>query len=136
MLSISRLPPAPVDIDPVNGQRGKRGPSPCVFHGRWAPIPRHRGQPFHASGSLTDWCMESGSARRVKRFQCSRALTHALAGKGQPVRVVDEAVQDGIGQGRIADRFVPVLHRELTGNDRGAAAVAVFEDFQQVAPFR
>ena len=71
--------------------------------------------------------MESGSARRVKRFQCGPALPHALAGKGQPVSVMDKAVQDGIGQGRIADGLVPMLDRELAGDDRGAAAVAVFE---------
>ena len=110
-------------------------PPTCVFHGRWASIPRHRGQPFHASGSLTDLCMESFSTHRVKRFQFARALPHALACEGQPVGVMDEAVQDGIGQGRIADGLVPVLHRELAGDNRGAAAVAVFEDFQQVASF-
>ena len=79
--------------------------------------------------------MESGLTGWVKRFQFGRALAHALAGKGQPVSVMDESVQNSIGQGRIADGLVPVLDRELAGDDRGAAAVAVFEDFQQVAPF-
>jgi len=107
----------------------------CAFHGRWASIPRHRGQPFHASGSLAGGCRGSGSTGRVRRFQFGRALAHALAGKGPPVSVVDEAAQARIGQGRIADGLVPVLYRKVAGDDRGAAAVAVFEDFQQVAPF-
>ena len=78
--------------------------------------------------------MEPGSTRWVKRFHCGRALPHAFAGKGQPVSVMDKAVQDGIGQGRIADGLVPVFDRELAGDDHGAAAVAIFEDLQQVTP--
>ncbi len=31
--------------------------------------------------------------------------------------VVDEPIQDGIRDGRIADQFVPVLDGELTGHD-------------------
>ena len=34
----------------------------------WALIPRHRGQPFHASGSLSDIFTESGLFGWVKRF--------------------------------------------------------------------
>lgn len=78
--------------------------------------------------------MDSDSTRRVKRFHYGRALPHAFAGKGQPVSVMDKAVQDGIGEGRITDGFVPMLDRELAGDDRGAATVAVFEDLQQVTP--
>jgi len=108
----------------------------CVFHGRWALIPRHRGQPFHASGSLADWLIESGSTRWVKRFPRARALAHAFADKGQPVSVMDEPIENGVSNGRLPDCFVPMLDRELAGDDRGAAAVSVFKDFQQVAPFR
>jgi hypothetical protein len=74
----------------------------CVFHGRWASIPRHRGQPFHASGSLADLSMESGSACRVKWFHCSGALAHAFAGKGQSVSVMDKPVA---GQSRLTYFF-------------------------------
>ena len=42
------------------------------------------------------------------------------------------AIEDGIGQGRIADGFVPVLDGQLAGDDGRGAAVAVFEDFQEV----
>ena len=42
------------------------------------------------------------------------------------------AIEDGVGQGWVADRFVPVLDGQLAGDDGGAAAVAVFEDFQEV----
>ena len=50
--------------------------------------------------------------------------------------VMDEAIQDGVSQGGIADGVVPVLDRELAGDDGGAAAMAIFEDFQQIASLR
>jgi len=32
--------------------------------------------------------------------------------------VMNQAIEDGIGDGRVADMFMPVLDRQLTGNDR------------------
>ena len=49
---------------------------------------------------------------------------------------MDEAVEDRIRQRRIADGLMPMLDRELAGDDGGAAAMAVFEDFQQIAALR
>ena len=46
--------------------------------------------------------------------------------------VVDEAVEDGVGVGRIADDMVPFVDRELAGDDRGPSSMAFFEDFQQI----
>ena len=31
--------------------------------------------------------------------------------------VVDETVEDGVGDGRIGDHVMPVLHIDLTGDD-------------------
>ena len=47
-----------------------------------------------------------------------------------------EPVEDGVGVGGFADRFVPVLDGQLAGDEGGSALVAVFEDFEQVAPLR
>jgi hypothetical protein len=41
------------------------------------------------------------------------------------VGIVDEAIEDGVGQRRIADGVVPMLDRHLAGNDGGRAAVAI-----------
>ena len=49
------------------------------------------------------------------------------------MRGVHEAVEDGIGDGRIDDDLVPVIDGELTGHDGRAAAVAIVDDFEQVA---
>ena len=47
--------------------------------------------------------------------------------------VVDEAVEDGVGVGRVADYLVPFVDRDLAGQDRRAAAVAFFEDLVEIA---
>jgi hypothetical protein len=46
---------------------------------------------------------------------------------------VDQAVQDGVGHGRVVDHPVPFVHRELASDERGAQPVPVVEDLQQVA---
>lgn len=46
---------------------------------------------------------------------------------------MDQAIQDGIGQGRIPDLGVPFIHRELSGDESGTKAVPIFEEFQKVS---
>jgi hypothetical protein len=46
--------------------------------------------------------------------------------------VVDEAVENGVGIGRIADHGVPALDRELAGDDGGSSSVTFLEDLEQV----
>lgn len=94
----------------------------------WAAIPR-----LGQSGRL---CMGSGPARQVKRFHRNRALAHALSGEAQSVCIMNEPVEDSVGQGRVANDLVPVLHRELAGDDCGTTAVTIFEDLQKVSPLR
>ena len=60
-------------------------------------------------------------------------LAHAVSLQLEAVGVVDEAVEDGVGDGGIADDLVPVLDRHLAGDDGRAAFVAVVDDFQQIA---
>ena len=50
------------------------------------------------------------------------------------MRVVQEAIADGIGQGRLPEVVMPLGRRELTGDDRGARAVAILEDLEEIAP--
>ena len=46
---------------------------------------------------------------------------------------MDEAVQDGVGERRVADGVAPLVDGELAGDDRRGALVAMFEDFEEVA---
>ena len=49
---------------------------------------------------------------------------------------MDEAVEDGVGEGGVADDLAPLLDRNLTGDDRRRALMTVFEDLEDVALFR
>jgi hypothetical protein len=55
-----------------------------------------------------------------------------MTGKIDPVRVVDDAIEDGIGIGGIADQLVPFVDGDLAGDDRRSAAVAFFENLEEV----
>src|SRR5712691_4269480 len=44
-----------------------------------------------------------------------------------------QAVEDRIGERRITKGLMPVFDRQLTGDKRGPAIMAVFDDLQQVA---
>ncbi|KKN82455.1 hypothetical protein LCGC14_0308770 [marine sediment metagenome] len=46
--------------------------------------------------------------------------------------VVDEAIEDGVGIGRIADDLVPSLDGDLAGDDGRLSAVSFFEDLQEI----
>jgi hypothetical protein len=58
----------------------------------------------------------------------SSRLAQTFALEFDPVRVVDDPVQDGIGQRRIADDLVPAIDRHLAGDDQRAGIVAVLDD--------
>ena len=40
-----------------------------------------------------------------------------MAGEINPVRVVDDAIEDGVGVGWIADQLVPFVEGDLAGDD-------------------
>ena len=46
---------------------------------------------------------------------------------------MNDAIEDGVGQGGIADDLVPAVDRHLAGDDDGAGVIAVLDDLQQVA---
>ena len=48
--------------------------------------------------------------------------------------VMHQAVQDCIGQGRLAQVRVPGVHGQLTGDQCLAGIDAVIEDFEQICP--
>ena len=56
----------------------------------------------------------------------------ALAGQLDAMRIVDEAVQDGVGVSGVANDLMPGGQRELGGDDRRPAAVSLLEDFEQI----
>ena len=61
-------------------------------------------------------------------------LAHGRPVQFQPIGVVDDAIEDGVGESRVADDIVPLVEGELAGNERRAAAIAVLDDLHQIAP--
>ena len=60
-------------------------------------------------------------------------LSHGFSLEFERVGAVHEAVEDRVGEGRVAEVVVPFLDRQLAGDDGGAPAVAVLDDLEQVA---
>ena len=89
-----------------------------------------------AARSVLEGCEHGGSLVRsgTAGFTLAGRLGAAqgLAGEVEAVGVVDEAVEDGVGVGGVADEGVPVGDGELAGDEGGSSAVAIFEDFQQI----
>ena len=46
---------------------------------------------------------------------------------------MNDAVENGVGQGGNADQVVPAVHGNLAGDDDRALVVAILNDFEQVA---
>ena len=55
-----------------------------------------------------------------------------MAGEIDPVRVVDDAIEDGVCVGGIADQLVPFVNGDLAGDDRRSAAIALFENLEEI----
>jgi hypothetical protein len=55
-----------------------------------------------------------------------------VAGEIDPVRVVNDAIENGVSIGGIADQLVPFVHWDLAGDDRRSPAISFFEDFEEV----
>src|SRR3954453_13707864 len=69
----------------------------------------------------------------VKLLTLGGYFSEALALEREPVSVVNQAIENGIGKGRIADDLVPMFDRKLAGPHGRAAAVPILHDFQEVA---
>src|SRR6202022_3199633 len=77
----------------------------------------------------------SGVWGGVKSLTAGVVLSHAFSGELKTVSVVNEAVQDRVAEGGVADDVVPMFDGDLAGNDGRGATVAIIEDLQKVAPF-
>ncbi len=84
---------------------------------------------------MTDAVIGSGVWVCVKSLIAGVLFSHAFSGELKAVSVVNEAIQDGVAEGGVADNFVPMFDGDLAGDDGGGATVAIIEDLQKVAPF-
>ena len=70
----------------------------------------------------------SGVRVGVKSLIAGVLLSHAFSGELKAVCVVNEAIQDGVAEGWVADNVVPMFDGDLAGDDGGGATVAIIED--------
>src|SRR6266436_9579036 len=76
--------------------------------------------------SITGWVGSSGGDfRRL-------LLAQTVAAELEAMGVVNDPVEDGVGEGWLADQVMPAIDRDLAGDQGGAAAVAVLDNCQHV----
>ena len=61
------------------------------------------------------------------------ALAQALAGEFDAVGVVNDAVEDGVGERGHADQFMPSVDWNLARYDERSFVITVLDDFQEIA---
>lgn len=60
-------------------------------------------------------------------------FTHGLTFEIELVGVVHQSIENGVGQGRIAEVLMPVRHWQLTGDQGRTDIETVIQDLQQIA---
>lgn len=121
-------------------QRGQRrcadsGEAGQPFRFMPAPDPAHAGGCGVETGNALSFRCQSVSTvfGRDHRF-CFHGLlfSHRLPFECEAVSIVHQPVEDRVGERRLVEVGVPLIDRQLACDDRGAAIVAIIEDFQQV----
>lgn len=84
-------------------------------------------------GLLADgFCLTGDDVWSSRLASFAAFAAQAFAGKLNAMSVVNEAVEDRVGVGGIGDDFMPAVHGKLRRDDRRAAAVSLFEDFEEI----
>jgi hypothetical protein len=96
---------------------------------RRPPIPIEDGRGFRCRHEE----LNSGFFGGVKFGALCGDFAHAVSLEFEPVGIVDEAIEDGIGDGGIGADLVPVVDRHLAGDDGRFALMAVIDDLEEVA---
>ena len=60
-------------------------------------------------------------------------LSHRISFELEFVGVVDEPVEDGVGEGGVAEQVVPLLDGKLAGDQGGTGGVSVLEELEEVS---
>ena len=77
----------------------------------------------------------SGVWGGVKSLIAGVLFSHAFSGELKAVSIVNEAVQDRVAEGGVADDVMPMFHGDLAGDDSRCTTMAIIEDLQEIAPF-
>ena len=120
------------------GRFNKQNPAAVELHVPAKPITESGAKPITQSGQADHLSERSDAGVRLCRSviglgQWSFLLSHGASFEFELVGVVNETVEDRVGEGGVAERIVPVLDGELTGDQGGPGSVAVLEEFEEVA---
>ncbi|EDM69953.1 hypothetical protein RAZWK3B_00350 [Roseobacter sp. AzwK-3b] len=69
----------------------------------------------------------------VKLFQCAQFSSHAVSGQVETMRIVNQAVVNGVSQCWIADGFMPLVDWQLTCHNGCTSALPVLKNFEKIA---
>ncbi len=72
-----------------------------------------------------------GRGHGLGRFE----FPERASGQRDAVRVMDEAIEDGVAKRGVADEFVPVVHGHLAGYESRAPTGSIFDHFEEIAAF-
>ena len=67
------------------------------------------------------------------RFRRRLPLAQTFSCELDPVGVMDDSVENGVGERRDANHIVRAIDGNLAGDDEGAFVVAVLDDFEEIA---
>lgn len=106
-----------------------------------APLWTERSGHFASGPQRSAWVPFGGGSSVVEGFLVRRSrgarerfyFADGLAFEFEPIGMVNQAVEDGIGDGGVVNDLVPLVDRELAGHERGALSVPIVEDLEQVA---
>ena len=59
-------------------------------------------------------------------------LPEALSFEFDAIGIVDEAIEDRVGDGGVSNNFVPAIDGQLAGDDNRAGFVSILDDFEQI----
>src|SRR5260370_18432683 len=114
---------------------GRRGMVPAV-HGRAPRVARSgpperrsaaRGRGLRAGGTI------AGSGRGQALFLLVGLPAQTVALEFDAVSIMDDAVQNGVAEGRVRDNVVPLRHGHLTCDQERSFVVAIVADLWQAA---
>ena len=60
-------------------------------------------------------------------------LSQAVSGQIDAIGIVDDAVENRVGERWDSNHIVPAVDRNLAGDDEGAFVVTVLDDFEEIA---
>lgn len=89
----------------------------------------------HPGASWQELSNQRTDTLAMSRPLASRSFTSIVSGKPTTfyfMSVVQQAIQNGVCQGRITNDFVPMHDGQLTRDKRGATAMTILHDFQQI----